>query len=502
MKKKIIIIFLFLMMLLPFRLYHINNPLLDATNFRQAQTATVARNFYFNGINFFKTELDIFGKGKERYLTLEFPVYEATVTVLYKLFDLNVIWGRILSIIAGFIGAWYLYRLVYFHSKNRLISLFSSFFFLFAPLNMYYQRAYIMEPTVITFLLAGIYYFCLWVDKFDKRSYFLSILLLSLGLIQKIVYGPFWYLPMGVYYLNKRKTIKRIITRELILFLIIQLIVVYLWQSHVNAINTINGHQYFTSSDPGQLEWNFGFLKDRFSWIMWKPRLNQVLDGIILKPGLVLLIAGLLTGITVSGAAFLYLWFLSVIIYFLTLFRIQSHDYYQMIMIPPFSVFMAIGTVSIVVGLEKNINKYLTLRSVKKYTAVILFTLICTLFIWRSWLHARWSFYYDPNWYRDLVMAGQSVPPNTWGVLVNNGYDWNSVYTYYTDRKMFLVDAATVTPGDINKWQHEGYRFVMIHDYEKYPELLKKEQFKNSVEILKTHKIVFTSPDFIVYLFN
>ncbi|HPP13462.1 MAG TPA: hypothetical protein PKW42_12105, partial [bacterium] len=50
---------------LPFYFYQIQQPLLDTYSFRQTQTATIARNFYRHGIDFFKTELDIFGPGEE-----------------------------------------------------------------------------------------------------------------------------------------------------------------------------------------------------------------------------------------------------------------------------------------------------------------------------------------------------------------------------------------------------------------------------------------------------
>src|SRR3989337_4340397 len=93
---------LLILLFLPFRLYLITNPLLDNHFSGQTQTATVARNYYLNGFDLLKSELDIFGTGREKYLTMEFPLYQNLVAGIYYLFGPNDCWGRAVSAAAGF----------------------------------------------------------------------------------------------------------------------------------------------------------------------------------------------------------------------------------------------------------------------------------------------------------------------------------------------------------------------------------------------------------------
>lgn len=489
MKKKYSI-FLLILITLPFRLYHLNFPIGDATSFRQAQTATVALNFYKHGINLLQTELDIFGIGKEKYLTLEFPLYEAIVALFYKLFFFNDIWGKVVSIIAGFIGAWFLYEIVLLIIRKKFIAAFSSFFFLFAPLNMFYQRNFMIEPTVVALLLAGLYYSLKWIENKKKRDYFIAIILLSLGFIHKGVYGPFLLLPILTYYVHKY-SLRQVISLNLFGLFLTPLLALFIWQHHVNYINTINGQDYFTTSNNGHLLWNFGTLADRLSWSMWQPRLDYIFRGIFLKPGLFVFLIGLVTFFRVDKTKFLFFWLISQIIYFFTFFRIQSHNYYQMIMIPPLATIMAIGL-------------YMSMRILKglrayKHLPLIFIISFSLFYIYRSWLHSRWDFAIDWKAYGRVEAVGMAVKDKSYGIFVTPGYDWNSVYTYIIGKKMFLAGAEDVTPDNIAKWKELGYSFIVLHRYGMYPDYLKEKKPGHSLNFLENYQEVLSLEDFKVY---
>lgn len=487
-------------MVLPFRLYAITNPLIDAPNFRQTQTATVARNFYRNGINLFQTELDIFGIGNEKYLTLEFPLYEAIVTIFYKTFFFSEIWGRIVSVAAGFISGYYLYRLTKLVFRNNKLAIFSYLFFLFIPLNLYYQRAFLMESTVIAFLLSGIYYFCLWCETKKWQHYFLSMITLSLGFVQKGVYGPFWLLPMVVFYL-KRYSFRKIFSTRLLLLFLIPLLSLFLWQWHVNLVNTANRQEYFTTTNISHLLWNFGTLEDRLSIKMWSDRLDLLLKGIFLKPGLLFFVLGIFAIFKYSNSNFLYSWLFSAIIYFVTLFRIQSHNYYQMVMTPPIAILIAAGLLSIVQIVNKVLIRINNSFDNTYITAFLLMIVFMT-FAGRAWQNSRSSYDIDISWYRRMKEVGNSLPKNSYGILVNYGFDWNSVYTYHTDKKMLSVDAVKLTKEDITKWQSQGYSFIVIHDFHKYQNLFQEKEFSQAIDYINQYPQVYKTDDFIVYLFK
>lgn len=517
--KRNLVLFLILI-ILPFRLYNIRQPLVNITNFRQAQTATVVLNFYKNGINLFRTELDIFGMGKEKYLTLEFPLYEAIVAIFYKIFFVHDMWGRVVSVIAGILGAIYLCKLVILLFKNKKLAFFSSFFFLFMPLNMFYQQDFLIETTVIFFILAGAYYFCHFVKYQNKLSSILAIFFLSLGFIQKGMYGPFWLLPLSWYYVRSfvpshlrgglvasghlaGGTLFRINSYvKYILLVGIPLTVLFLWQRHVNYINTIHGHDYFTTYSKGQLLWNFGTLSDRISLSLWQVRLRQILNGIFLKPGLLMFLMGLFSLFRIKNKGFLYTWFFSQIIYFMIFFRIQSHIYYQMVMTPVISLFMAGGLIRVVGWIHDRYGRLGKYGMLRKYIKPLFLTLFCTVFIWRSWISSRWNKYADLAWHERLQAVGKSVPKNSYGILANPGYDWNSVYTYYPKLKLMAIGVEDLTLESIGKWQDLGYSYIVLHEYEEYPAYLKEAKPGHSIEFMEDYRKVLTLEDFKVYLID
>lgn len=481
---------LLLFIVIPFRIYHLNYPLLDAHFFRQTQTATFALNFYKNGINLFQTELDILGIEKEKFLTLEFPLYEAIVALLYKLFYIADFWGRLVSIIAGFIGSWYLYKLVYLILINRRIAFFSSFFFLFAPLNMFYQRSFMIEPTVLALLLAGIYYFCYFVNFGDNKSYVLSVVLFTLGFIHKGLYGPFWLLPMIIYYL-KRRSYQEIFPKKTILVLIIPLAVLFFWQKHTDFINAVSGNEFFTSYNKGQMEWNFGSVMDRFSFALWGSYFQQILNGILLKPGLVIFLIGLALIPKIKNSSFFLSWLISQIIYFIVFFKIQSHNYYQMVLAPVFAVFMAAGLFQVGVWISKKM---------KKSIALIFTVFFCSFYVYKSWVNTLPSFYIDWDWYDRLKAVGSAVDSNSVGIFATPGYDWNSAYSYYTKHKMLVTGIENVNKENIIKWKKLGYSFIVLHNYDEYEKYFSTIKTKPSYQFLYSNNPVLDIQEFKVFL--
>src|SRR3989338_394070 len=493
-----------ILIVVPFRLYHLTYPILDSFNFRQAQTATFALNFYKHGINLFRTELDIFCIGRQKYLTLEFPIYEALVAVLYKLLFVSDIWGRLVSITFGFIGAWYLYKIVGLLIRNKKIAVYSIFFFIFAPLNMFYQRAFMIEPTIIALLLAGTFYYLEWVNYQDRKSYFLALLLLTFGFMHKGLYGPFWLLPMVMYYL-KKNSFKQIFSFKFLFVILVPLILLFWWQHHVNSINTYAGHVFFTLTNPGQIEWNFGFFTDRLSASEWSFRLHQVLNGIFLKPGLIFFIIGLFVVKKIDKSNFFLFWIISQFIYFVTLFRIQQQNYYQTIMVPAFSVLMAIGLSLTTDVINRKIRIIFKNKRLHFYVSRLMILFLFSTLIYKSWINTLPSFFVDWDWYQRLQAVKQVLPYNAYGILVTPGVDWNSVYTYIPDRKMLQTSIENITQENLLKWQNLGYSFLILHEYDKYQDYFAKElkvPDNNYRELLNNYKNVLDIQEFKVYFLS
>lgn len=479
-----------LLIFLPFRLRAISQPLSSITQFRQTQTATVAANYYKNGITLLSSELDIFGKGRERYLLLEFPLYEASVAVLYNIFFVSDMWGRAVSVASGFIGGWFLYRIVYLVTRRLRLSVLAAFFFFSVPLSMYHQKDFLMEAFLLAFLLGGLYYSLSWINTNRVIYFILGSLLMSIGFVQKGMYGPFYMIPLIWYFLHARKNSQRF-TLNAIRFtflLLIPMVALFLWQLHMNRTNIANGQWYFSSTNKGLVEWNTGVWQDRISLPLWSFRIRNLINGIFLKPGLALFVIGLLFLRRIPNFRFFAVWLTAEAAYFLLFFRIQSHNYYQMVMIPPIAVVMGHATLEI--------GRMLSRRRI---TGAAITALICCVFLWRSFLSSDWDRGANQAWLTRLLQVGRTVPSNTWGIFVQPGHDWNSVYTYFPKLKLKVVGAEDVDEKNIHRWKDEGYAYIVLHEYEKYPGYLEYVSPGHSLEFIEKYPKMLTLEDYKIY---
>ena len=482
--KFVLTILTVILISLPVRLYHLNYPILDSHSFRQTQTATVALNFYKNGINLFKTELDVFGIGPKKYLLLEFPLYQAAVAFLYKSYYFNEVWGRLVSILSGYIGAFFLYKIAFLIIKNKKTALISVLFYLFVPLNMFFHRSFMIDPMVVTFLLAATYFFLMFTQSQNIKYWFLTVILFSLGFIQKALYGPFWLIPL-IFIRIKKHSLKSLFRIDFIFLILIPLLILFSWQVFENIQNTLHNQTYFTSTNRDQWNWNSGNLQDRLNWQIWKLYLTQIVNSIMLKPGILLFFIGLFAAKTADKTGFLYFLLISQIVYTLTFFRIQSHYYYQLPIVPVISIFMALGLVKLV--------KIFRNRQIKS----ILVSLFFVIYIGKSWNNTLPSFYIDWSWYRTFshistVLAGASPV-----IFATPGYDWNSIYSYYLRKKLLIVSVEDINEEKLVGWQREGYSYLMLYDLNNIktrlsqlgkPDLLKS--FANFPVIYDEHNIL------------
>lgn len=488
-----IFFFCLVVIFLPIRLFHITTPLHNITNFRQAQTATIALNFYKNGINLFQSELDIFGVGKEKYLTLEFPLYQAVVAILHKVFFVNDLWGRVVSVFSGFLSALFLYSIVILILKSHRLALLSSFLFLSVPLNMYHQKDFLIESFVVACLLGGFYFSLRWIEKSEGVSLIFALTLLSLGYMQKPMYGPFLLIPLS-YYFIKKHSIKKILSPCFLSLILIPIVALFIWTAHLNAVNTLSGHSYFTTYNKDHLLWNIGSWEDRINSSLWDFRIRNILDGMFLKPGVVFFFLGLLFSGTLKRKDFLFVWLAGELLYFFIFFKIQSHIYYQMIITSITSIFMAQGILGSVSYFIKRVRLF-----DQKFLSAVMISCVLSIYLWRAFISSDWDASADKNWYQRIISVGNVVPKNSAGIFVNPGYDWNSVYTYFPKIKVLLISVEDFTLENLLKWQKEGYRYVILHDYASFDEYLTKMKMKRSFEFITSFPEVLRLSDFKVY---
>ena len=189
-------IFLILLLVFFIRFINIGAPLLGPQDWRQCDTAAIARNFYENGMNFFYPEVDWAGE-KPGYVEMEFPLYPYMAAVLYKLFGVNEIFGRAISIAASVLAALFLYLLTR-ETTGEIAARYAAFFFAILPLIAFYTTSFQPEALFIMCSLGGIYYLLRWTASDRPRHFFISAVFISLSCLLKITN---LYMCIPVFYL-------------------------------------------------------------------------------------------------------------------------------------------------------------------------------------------------------------------------------------------------------------------------------------------------------------
>ena len=109
------------------RLYKIAIPLADFHSWRQADTASVSRNYAADGINLLKPKYDDLSNiqsglvNPQGYRMVEFPLYNAGITILNSTKACSVeVCGRVLSVFAAVVTALIIFYLLF--KENGLMA--------------------------------------------------------------------------------------------------------------------------------------------------------------------------------------------------------------------------------------------------------------------------------------------------------------------------------------------------------------------------------------------
>ena len=127
MNKTKILLIAILVLSFAVRFYRFDNPIADWHSWRQAETSMVARNFAKNGFDLLHPQMDNISNvqsgmdNPKGYFFVEFPLYNAAQAGLFKLFGVLTLeeWGRLVTIIASTLGAFFLYLIVPSQQQNN-----------------------------------------------------------------------------------------------------------------------------------------------------------------------------------------------------------------------------------------------------------------------------------------------------------------------------------------------------------------------------------------------
>ena len=76
------------------RLIGVDQPLLEGAILRQIQTAEISYNLFSDGFDLLHPQIHVLPE--PRYFILEFPIYSSIIALLYKLFGVHEVFGRVI----------------------------------------------------------------------------------------------------------------------------------------------------------------------------------------------------------------------------------------------------------------------------------------------------------------------------------------------------------------------------------------------------------------------
>lgn len=318
-------------------LIYLNQPLVDAQNWRQADTAAIARNFYTEDFRLLYPRVDWRGT-TEGYVEGEFPLYPYLVAILYKAVGgVHEALGRLLSAVFFALSVLMLFKLAA-KLYTRNIGYLSALLFTLMPINVFYGRTFMVEPLMILCSIAMVYEFSEWLDRGGWVRFLIAVGWSTLALLVKI---PTLYMGLPLVFLAHRTFGKKMWRQwALWVFAVLVLLPPILWYAHA--------HRLFLQTHLTFGIWNqygyskFGSLALRLDPAFYSKLLERIF-GVILTPvGGVLFLVGLLWPVRDHREYVLHVWVLAVIIYvFIAAEGNRALDYYQMPLVPPAVILMA-----------------------------------------------------------------------------------------------------------------------------------------------------------------
>ena len=374
-------------------MYRINNPVADWHSWRQADTASVTREYVNKGINLFYPtyhDLSNIPSGKDNlsgWRMVEFPIvnaFTAGIILLGNLQQQEVLVGRLVSVffsIMALLGIYYVGK----ELSGKKVGFMAATLFAVLPFSIYYSRVILPEPALLAFISLSLCCFAHWTRFGKNISLFFSLIFFSLALLLK----PFalLYAPMFLGFVLVKKGYDLRSFGKLMWFFAISAVPLVLWRSWIKQFP-----EGIPASDWLYNQNNIRFTGAFFHWI-FEVRIATLMLGI---GGAVFAVMGFLK----KGKDWLVymLGLVGVVGYvFIIAGGNVQHDYYQVILLPFLVLLMARG----IVFFFDLTPKYIARNVAWPVTAGLLFF---SIFV--SWYYVRG--YFNVNRW-ELVEAGKAI---------------------------------------------------------------------------------------------
>jgi len=328
-------------------LYNIDALPLDQHQWRQTQTLSVARNFYFGHWNILMPEMDI--NNNQPFVLLEFPIYQYLLALLWKVFGFSYVIGRLYTVGLMVLTSWMIGKIAEYVLGRSLR--FWGHLLLVIPMAVFWSRTFMIDIMVL-FALVGVVYSLVETDRRQNPNFlwlFTGMLSLLFLIKPNILIVPFLYC---LYFFLSRPYLRRS-WLKLTAASAVALGLGTCWFLHAKAVNASNPHFYSAAG----IEWFWGTLvliKDPWTYqtMGWRILINcgGALALIALVPGI----------ISKRTRAVSLLAILCLVAYFYAAPNLNlNHTYYQLPMLFPIVLATILGLEELFSSLPNSVNRYL-----------------------------------------------------------------------------------------------------------------------------------------------
>ena len=454
-------------------------------SWRQADTASIAKNFYLNDHNILYPQIN-WGGNTSGYVESEFHAYPYIVSLLYSIFGFNDMFGRIVSVIFAVFTVFGIYLLVRIIISEKT-ALWAAFIYTILPLNIYFTRSFMPESLMLMASVYGIYFYNEWIENKRNKDFILSLIFITLAALVKL---PSLYLGLPLLFLTINKYGKTFLTNwKIWLYVICVFIPVILWYHH--------SHQLFLQTGLTFSIWNFGVDK----WGMVDPLFTlkfyndiffkSIAERHLTYAGFIVFIAGLFVKRN-NPKEKLFDWWLIGMLMFIFIAP-QAHlaqEYYQLPFTIPASVFIA-----------KIFSKYFrtlpfksTFSGTKKIAIFLNICLVALIVL--SFLRMRnfmKSENYDGISFRIANEIDLNTDRNDLIIVPSNG---NPTLLYLADRKGWVCNSDELSEDFINQKKMSGAKYIVSEK-----SVFKTEsQMKNLEYLLKNKKLIANTDEYFIIL--
>jgi 4-amino-4-deoxy-L-arabinose transferase-like glycosyltransferase len=311
------------------RVILINQPYIDHWSWRQSDVAAIARNFFQNGFRFGYPQIDWAGNAPG-YVGTECPILPFIAAVCYKLAGVHEWIGRIQAVILFAISLPFFF-LVVRKIFGSTAAVWATFFYGFAPLNVFAGRSFMPDVPSLSFAIVALYFFLRRVQHDQSGLFFAAAIAISLSLLIKItsiiIAAPLLYiLAVGRLCQTPGVSQKRPTIYDAALFSAIALLPSAIWYWHAHQIaQQFYPHHFFGAG---------GIRIESFSWY---GHIAQQAFVSSLTPLLAILaLAGLFVPPSRgrSYSRVFHWWLAAIIVFILVVGYGNRHRWYQLPLVP------------------------------------------------------------------------------------------------------------------------------------------------------------------------